>query len=51
MGFLGALGLLTRLPACGGNAVPEDYVVVDLASGRRAVLSYRDARVAWLLGD
>ena len=43
--------MLTRLPACGGNAVPEDYVVVDLASGRRAVLSYRDARVAWLLGD
>lgn len=42
---------LTRLPACGGNAVREDYVVVDLASGRRAVLSYRDARVAWLLGD
>lgn len=43
--------MLTRLPACGGNAVPEDYIVVDLATGRRAVLTYRDARVAWLLGD
>lgn len=43
--------MLTRLPACGGNAVPEDYVVVDLGTGRRAVLTYRDARVAWLLGD
>jgi hypothetical protein len=43
--------MLTRLPACGGNAIPEDYVVVDLATGRRTVLTYRDARVAWLLGD
>lgn len=36
-------------PACGGNAVGEDYIVIDLASRRKQVLNYTQARQAKLI--
>jgi hypothetical protein len=42
--------LLVRAPACGGNAVGEDYLVFNLANLRHRVLNYQQASRAGLLG-
>lgn len=36
-------------PACGGNAVGEEYIVIDLASRRKQVLNEAQARQARLI--
>lgn len=41
--------LLVLAPACGGNAVPEEYLVFNLANLRHKVLDYRQARAAGLI--
>jgi hypothetical protein len=41
--------VIVDAPACGGNAVGEDYIVIDLASRRKHVLSYTQARQAKLI--
>ncbi len=41
--------VIVDAPACGGNAVGEDYIVIDLASRRKHVLNYAQARQAKLI--
>lgn len=40
--------LLVETPACGGNAVPESYVVYTLDSLNKSVLTYKAAKKAKL---
>jgi hypothetical protein len=40
--------LLVETPACGGNAVPESYVVFSLDSLTKSVLTYKAAKKARL---
>ncbi len=41
--------LIIDAPACGGNAVGEDYIVIELATRRKHVLNYTQARKARLI--
>jgi hypothetical protein len=41
--------LIVDAPACGGNAVGEDYIVIELATRRKHVLNYAQARKAGLI--
>lgn len=36
--------LIVDAPACGGNAVPEDYIVIQLKSMKKKVYSYSQAK-------
>ncbi len=36
--------LIVDAPACGGNAVPEEYIVIQLKSMKKKVYSYAQAR-------
>ena len=36
--------LIVSSPACGGNAVPEEYMVIDLRSMQKKILSYDQAK-------
>ena len=35
--------MLIDAPACGGNAVPEEYIVFDLNTGKKHILNYHQA--------
>ena len=41
--------LVTDSPACGGNAMPERYIVFDLAQMGATTLSYQQAKSARLI--
>ena len=36
--------LIVTSPACGGNAVPDEYMVIELRSIQKRVLSYEQAK-------
>jgi hypothetical protein len=36
--------VIVNSPACGGNAVPEEYIVIDLISKKKVTLSYAQAK-------
>ena len=38
--------VVVAAPACGGNAVNEEYIVIDLKSGKKTLLNYQEAEKA-----
>lgn len=37
---------IARSPACGGNAVSEDFIIIDLKSGKKKIIDYEEANAS-----